>query len=82
MGTLNSIHVLELSPLSIQFIVETFSENINCIINDKDVANKILSLIEKKYIVIVYGNFNKSHQLIVTNFSIFNPDKLAKKLGF
>lgn len=82
MGTLNSIHVLELSPLSIQFIVETFSENINCLINDKDVANKILSLIEKKYIVTVYGNFNKSDQLIVTNFSIFNPDKLAKKLGF
>lgn len=79
-GMLDKVRVIKSSPLLIRFTLKTTSSPLNCIVADKDLANKIMLLPNGIYNVAVTGHLNKRKQLVVTSLSIRNPDRYSRQL--
>lgn len=80
-GLLDKIRVIKSSPLMVRFSLVTINETINCVVVNSDLTIAIMMLVDGIYKVAVEGHYNKRKQLIVTNFTIRNPDRAAKELG-
>ena len=80
-GLLEKIHVIKNAPMMICFTLTTIHRSYHCVVVKPELVTLLLMLQEGKYNISVEGNFNKKKQLVVTSFTIRNPDKAAKELG-
>jgi len=80
-GLLEKIHVIKDTPMMVRFTLTTIRRSYNCIVVKPELVTILLMLKEGKYNIAVEGHFNKKKQLIVTSFTVRNPDKAAKELG-
>lgn len=81
-GLLEKIGVIKDAPMIARFTLKTARRSYNCILVKPELVTVLLMLQEGKYTLAVAGDFNKKKQLVVTSFTVQNPDKVAKKLGF
>ncbi|MBO1139880.1 hypothetical protein FQS87_08220 [Enterococcus avium] len=80
-GLLDKIRVIKSSPLMVRFSLITINKTVNCVVVNPDLTIVIMMLMDGKYNVAVEGHYNQRKQLIVTNFTVRNPDSVAKDLG-
>lgn len=80
-GLLEKIRVIKDAPMMARFTLTTIRRSYNCILVKPELVTVLLMLQEGKYNIAVEGDFNKKNQLVVTSFTIRNPDDVAKKLG-
>ena len=80
-GLLEKIRVIKDAPMMARFTLTTIRRSYNCILVKPELVTVLLMLQEGKYNIAVEGDFNKKNQLVVTSFTIRNPDDAAKKLG-
>lgn len=80
-GLLEKIRVVKDAPMMARFTLITIRTSYNCIVVKPELTTILLMLQEGKYNISVEGHFNKKKQLVVTNFTVRNPDKVAKELG-
>lgn len=80
-GLLYSIWISTLDPLVIHFVVETPSKEIQCSFSDGNIADKILFLPNKCYIVEITGERGSNSLFTVSTIKIKNPDRTTMKLG-
>lgn len=79
-GLLEKIRVIKDAPMMARFTLTTIRRSYNCILVKPELVIVLLMLQEGKYNIAVEGDFNKKNQLVVTSFTIRNPDDVAKKL--
>lgn len=79
-GLLEKIRVIKDAPMMARFTLTTIRRSYNCILVKPELVTVLLMLQEGKYNIAVEGDFNKKNQLVVTSFTIRNPDDVAKKL--
>ncbi|WP_427814985.1 hypothetical protein ACQKTA_13245 (plasmid) [Enterococcus sp. 22-H-5-01] len=80
-GLLNKIRMVKESPMMLRFTLTTISKPYNCIVVKPDLVTVLLMLQEGKYNIAVEGHMNRQKQLVVSDFTIRNPDRVAKELG-
>ena len=81
-GVLDKIRVIKYDPLMIRFTLTTIYKPYYCIVAKKELATKILMLEDGKYNVVIEGCYNGRNQLIVSLFTVRNPDHITKLIGF
>ena len=59
--------------------MRTRSEDINCIVSRKELANLILFLDDGKYELATFGHYNSRKQFVIEKFSIRNPDNFIRE---
>ncbi|WP_430597504.1 hypothetical protein [Enterococcus sp. AZ177] len=78
-GVVDKIRVINMFPVTkIRFTLHS-SEDINCIVRKKELANLILFLDEGKYEVSVHGYYNSRNQLVIEKFFVRNPDSFIRE---
>ncbi|GGC87691.1 hypothetical protein [Enterococcus wangshanyuanii] len=78
-GVVDKIRVINMFPdTKIRFTLHS-SEDINCIVRNKKLANLILFLDENRYEVSVHGYYNSRNQLVIEKFFIRNPDSFINE---
>lgn len=80
-GMLDKIRIIKDAPMMARFTLTTIRRSYNCIIVQPELTTLLLMLQEGKYNIRVEGHFNNKKQLVVSSFTIRNPDKAAKELG-
>ena len=80
-GLLEKIYVIKDAPMMVCFTLTTIRRSYDCIVMKHELVTMLMLLQEGKYNISVEGDFNKKKQLVVTNFTVRNPDSTAKKLG-
>lgn len=80
-GLLEKIRMIKDAPMMARFTLTTIRRSYNCIVVNPELTTLLLMLQEGKYNVSVEGTFNNKKQLVVSSFTIRNPDKAAKELG-
>ncbi|GGC97679.1 hypothetical protein [Enterococcus wangshanyuanii] len=78
-GVIDKIRVINMFPdTKIRFTLHA-TEDINCIVRNKKLANLILFLDEGKYEASVHGYYNSRNQLVIEKFFIRNADSFIKE---
>ena len=80
-GLLDKIRMIEDAPMMARFTLTTIRRSYNCIVVNPELTTLLLMLQDGKYNVSVEGHFNSKKQLVVSSFTIRNPDQVAKELG-
>lgn len=80
-GLLEKIYMIKDAPMMVRFTLTTIRRSYDCIVMKPELVTILMLLQEGKYNISVEGDFNKKKQLVVTNFTVRNPDSAAKKLG-
>jgi hypothetical protein len=80
-GLLEKIRMIKDAPMMARFTLTTIRRSYNCIVVNTELTTVLLMLQEGKYNISVEGQFNSKKQLVVSSFTIRNPDKAAKELG-
>lgn len=80
-GMLDKIRMIKDAPMMARFTLTTLRRSYNCIVVNPELTTVLLMLQDGKYNISVEGQFNKKKQLVVSSFTIRNPDKAAKELG-
>lgn len=80
-GLLDKIRVIKEAPMMARFTLVTIRRSYNCIVIKPELTTILLMLQDGKYNISVEGHFNKQKQLVVSSFTVRNPDKAAKELG-
>ncbi|OJG96792.1 hypothetical protein RV18_GL001838 [Enterococcus termitis] len=63
----------------VRFTLHTSSEDINCLVCKKELANLILFLDDGKFEVATHGHYNDRSQFIVDKFIVRNPDSFIRE---
>ncbi len=80
-GLLDHIRMIKESPMMVCFTLTAINKPYNCIVVKPELVTVLLMLQEGKYNIAVEGHMNKQKQLVVSEFTIRNPDKTARDLG-
>ena len=80
-GLLEKIRMIKDAPMMARFTLTTIRRSYNCIVVNPDLTTVLLMLQEGKYNISAEGHLNSKKQLVVSSFTIRNPDKAAKELG-
>ncbi|MGG5373412.1 hypothetical protein [Enterococcus sp. AZ196] len=80
-GLLDKIRAIKEAPMMARFTLVTIRRSYNCIVIKPELTTILLMLQDGKYNILVEGHFNKQKQLVVSSFTVRNPDKAAKELG-
>lgn len=80
-GLLEKIRVVKELPMMVRFTLTTIHQSYNCIVVKPELVTILLMLQEGKYNISAEGHFNNRKQLVVSSFTVRNPDKVAKELG-
>ena len=80
-GMLDKIRIIKDASMMARFTLTTIRRSYNCIIVHPELTTLLLMLQEGKYNIHVEGHFNNKKQLVVSSFTIRNPDKVVKELG-
>lgn len=80
-GVLEKIRVVKESPLMVRFTLTTIRKSYHCVVVKPELTTVILMLQEGKYNIAAEGQFNQQKQLVVSSFTVRNPDQVAKELG-
>ena len=80
-GMLEKIRMIKEAPKMARFTLTTIRRSYNCIVVNPELTTLLLLLQVGKYNISVEGHFNRKKQLVVSSFTIRNPDKAAKELG-
>lgn len=79
-GVIDKIRVIKSFPnILVRFTLCTQSEDINCLVCRKELANLILFLDDGKYELATFGHFNSRNQFVIEKFSIRNPDRFIRE---
>ena len=79
-GVVDKIRVIKSFPdMLVRFTLRTQSEDINCIVSRKELANLILFLDDGKFEVATFGHYNSRNQFVIEKFSIRNPDNFIRE---
>lgn len=78
-GVVDKIRVINMFPeTKIRFTLHS-TEDVNCIVRNKKLANLILFLDEGKYEVSVHGYYNSRNHLVIEKFFVRNPDSFIRE---
>lgn len=79
-GVVDKIRVIKSFPdMLVRFTLRTQSENINCLVSRKQLANLILFLDDGKYELATFGHYNSRNQFVIEKFNIRNPDNFIRE---
>ncbi|MFD1899942.1 hypothetical protein [Enterococcus termitis] len=79
-GVVDKIRVIRAFPnMLVRFTLHTSSEDINCLVCKKELANLILFLDDGKFEVATHGHYNDRSQFIVDKFIVRNPDSFIRE---
>lgn len=79
-GVVDKIRVLTSFPdMLVRFTLHTSKGDINCLVANKQIANKMLFLDENKYQVSTFGHYNNRKQFVVQKLAIRNPDSFVRE---
>lgn len=65
--------------MMVRFTLTTIRRSYDCIVMNPELVKILMLLQEGNYNLSVEGDFNKKKQLVVTNFTVRNPDNAAIK---
>ena len=79
-GVVDKIRVIKSFPdMLVRFTLHTQSEDINCLVSRKELANLILFLDDGKYKLATFGHYNNRNQFVIEKFNIRNPDNFIRE---
>lgn len=79
-GVVDKIRVIRVFPdMLVRFTLHTSSDDINCLVCKKGLANLLLFLDDGKFELAIFGHYNRRKQFIVEKFTVRNPDNFARE---
>lgn len=79
-GVVDKIRVIKAFPdMLVRFTLHTSSNDINCLVCKKELANLILFLDDNKFELATHGHYNNRSQFIVDKFIVRNPDNFIRE---
>ncbi|MHC5227591.1 hypothetical protein ACYSNW_04840 [Enterococcus sp. LJL99] len=79
-GVVDKIRVIKSFPdMLVRFTLHTQTEDINCLVSRKELANLILFLDDGKYELATFGHYNSRNQFVIEKFNIRNPDNFIRE---
>lgn len=79
-GILNNVRIINMDPFLIRFTIETPYKNLSCIVVNHKIANNLLLMPERQYVLKVTGRFSKRNQFVAMDVQIKNTDDTIKRL--
>ena len=79
-GVVDKIRVIRAFPdMLVQFTLHTSSNDINCLVCKKELANLLLFLDDGKFELATHGHYNNHSQFVVDKFIVRNPDNFIRE---
>lgn len=79
-GVVDKIRVIKAFPdMLVRFTLRTSSDDINCLVCKKELANLLLFLDDGKFELATHGHFNDRSQFIVDKFTVRNPNSFIRE---
>ncbi|WYJ90157.1 hypothetical protein A5888_001885 [Enterococcus sp. 9E7_DIV0242] len=79
-GIADKIRLVSAFPnMLVRFTLHTRTEDINCFVAKRDLANLVMFLDDNTFELSVFGHYNNRNQLIIEKFAVRNPNSFIRE---
>ncbi|MHC5215177.1 hypothetical protein ACYSNR_00810 [Enterococcus sp. LJL128] len=79
-GTADKIRLVSAFPdMLVRLTIHTKSEDVNCLVAKRDLANLVMFLEDNTFELAVFGHLNKRNQLVIEKFTVRNPNSFIRE---